>query len=725
MAISNSQLGAQELLSALIGENGTLTLTCLEEIDQREPTRAEAEMLKEALGSVKNPVLSFQIKKSLRLAAFKLKKAQFKVSLEGLEKLLEDHQRLDDLALGIATVDAAEAFLAADYFRNAKWQDFPPPILVSFCNFFKTHGNVSDSQALQDLTRHQDANVITAALTALEKLDPGNLQGIIIPLLDSPQNEVKAQAIQAFYRWNRGEALKHLLKLLYSQNEQEVILALHHAAYFPYLEVEPYLIRLLTQTTSPSILMRITQIFKNNANPDLPFRIFWVNRSLSGQHQSLVKGIILGVVRALADTGQIAISVQDYLNELKERIKQEELRLLKVTCKVSNEEAEEAILPELEPEEVEKPTAKQDSLPVSALPASPAPAGEKEEAAAPAPAKVAALSIQRAPGGSPKTPEVDFDNYDNLSEQDKVQLLARANANFFKQNRPKLNNLLSNAQGRELASLITLFGKFGTYDDAGKIKAFIKSDNPDIVCACIKALSTLDSEYLCLYLPQFMQEKNGKVRMTATRVFVGIDRDRIRGLLSGLLASSAVKQRLLGVSMSMLVDFNIVRQPLIDSLTRETSVEMIEKIGLVLSANPDRELLNTVYSIAQGCRSSLIMDHKNVVEKLAETLTIALNHISPKEELIKEAEAAYAIEQKELKAARKEQPGKNELKSSIDFNPISGDNQGEVSIQEILTSSSADPKAKRAKFTIVIWVLVAVVWGAGMAMFVLTRLFGE
>ena len=726
MAISNSQLGAQELLSALIGENGTLTLTCLEEIDQREPTRAEAEMLKQALGIVKTPVLAFQIKKSLRLAVFKLKKTQFKVSLEGLEKLLEDHQRLDDLALGIATVETAEAFLAADYFRNAKWQDFPPPILVSFCNFFKMHGSVTDSQTLQDLTRHQDANVITAALTALEKLDPGNMQGIIIPLLDSPQNEVKAQAIQAFYRWNRGEALKHLLKLIYSTNEQEVILALHHAAYFPYLEVEPYLIRLLTQTTSPSILMRITQIFKNNANPELPFRIFWVNRSLSGQHQSLVKGIILGVVRALADTGQISLSVQDYLNDLKERIKQEELRLLKATCKVSNEEAEDAILPELEPEKPEAPE-KHEKPEKSEKPAplQSQPTPEQEEASTPAPAKVVAPSVQRAPGASQKTPEVDFDNYDNLSEQDRVHLLARANAIFFKQNRPKLNNLLNNAQGRELASLITLFGKFGTYDDAGKIKTFVKSDNPDIVCACIKALSTLDTEYLCLYLPQFMQEKNGKVRMTATRVFVGIDRDRIRGLLSGLLASSAVKQRLLGVSMSMLVDFNIVRQPLIETLTRETSVEMIEKIGLVLSANPDRELLNAVYSIAQGCRSSLVMDHKNVVEKLAETLTIALNHISTKEELLKEAEAAYAIEQKELKAAKKEQAAKNELKSSIDFNPVSGESQGEVSIQEILTSSSADPKAKRAKLTIVIWVLVAVVWGAGMAMFVLTRLFGE
>ncbi len=712
MAISNSQLGAQELLSALLSENGTLTLTCLDEIDKKEPTRAEAEILKQALDSVKNPVLAFQIKKSLRLAVFKLKKTQFKVSLEGLEKLLEDHKRLDDLALGIATVEPAEAFLAADCFRNAQWQNFPPAILVSFCNFFRKHGNISDSNVLQDLTRHQDANVITAALTALETLDPGNLQGIIIPLLDSPQNEVKAQAIQAFYRWNRAEALKHLLKLLYSSNEQEVILALHHAAYFPYPEVEPYLIRLLTQTTSPSILMRITQIFKTSANPELPFRIFWVNRSLSGQHQSLVKGIILGVVRALADSGQISVSVQDYLNDLKDRVKQEELRLLKVTCKVTNEEAEEAILPEIEenkPEPTPEPPAGQATAVPDAAPDTPVPV---------------APTIQKAPPPI-KSPEVDFDQYDNLGEQERVQLLARANANFFKQNRPRLNNLFNKAQGRELAALINLFGKFGAYDDAARIKEFVKSDNPDIVCACIKALSTLDTEYLCLYLPQFMQEKNGKIRMTATRIFVSIDRDRIRGLMTGLLASSNVKQRMLGVSMSMLVDFNIVRQPLLDALVRETSVEILEKIGLVLSANPDREMLNAVYSTAQNCRSSLIMDHKNIVEKLADNLAIALNHISPAEELLKDAASAYEIEQKALKAARQEEDKQTILKKSLEFDPIAAENQGDVSIQEILTTSSGDPKAKRAKLTIIVWVLVAIVWGAGMAMIVLSKLFGE
>lgn len=704
MVISNSEHGARELLASLTGEYSSLAIQVLEEIDIREPSRSEAEILKQAYGLVKDPVLSFQIKKSLRLAAYKLKKTAFKVSLSGLEKLLCDPSRLEDLALAIATIETAEAFLAADHIRNSGWQNFPSPILPSFCSFFKNHGGIEDSSPLQELTRHPDPTVITAALTALEKIDPGNLQGIIIPLLDSPQNAVKAQAIQAFYNWNKSEALKHLLKLLFSTNEQEVILALHHAAFFPYPEIEPHLIRLLTLVESPSILMRVSQIFKNNANVDLPFRIFWVNRSLEGQHQSLVKGIILGIVRSLADKKIISESVQDYLNNLKTMIKAEELRLLKATCKISNEEDDDSILPILEEKETDLPSP---------------PAAADNRSGPPLPGSKSAGK----PAANIRNPEFEFDSYADLSDQERIQLLARANATFFNNNRPRLLSLFSDAQGRELCSLINLFGKFGKSEDAEKFKKLCKSDNPDIVCACLRALANLDPEYLCLYLPQFMQDKNGKVRMTATRVFVTIDRERIKGLISSLLASNQVKQRLLGIANSMLVDFNIIREPLLEAFNRETAIEVIDKMGIVLASNPDRELLNSIYRASKTSRAAAKLDLGHLVQNLAENLSKALNHIATPEELIAEAKAAYDAEQKARKAevAQSGQVGASAEAIAKENLSLSQD----VSIQTILTSQSKDSKTKRAKATIIVWVLAAIIWGGSIAMLVAKLLFGD
>ncbi len=714
MAISNSEFGAHELYSALTSGNGTMVLGCLEDIDHRVPARSEAELLKKAFDEVKDPVLSFQLKKSLRLAVFKLKGTQFKVALSGLEKLLQDQTRLDDLALGVTSIEAAEAFLAADYFRQAGWQNFPAEILPNFCQFFKKHGSIEDSPALIDLTRHPNPTVITAALAALEKLDPVNLQGIIIPLLDSPQNVIKAQAIQAFYRWNRAEALKHLVKLMFSENESDVVLALHHAAFFPYPEIEPHLIRLLTQVTSPSVLMRVSQIFKNNAHPELPFRIFWVNRSLDGQHQSLVKGILLGIVRALSDKKLIEVSVQDYLNQLKERVRREELSLLKETCKISGDDGDDAILPGLDDFDM--------APPAELAPVTRGPAAEKPVLAAEKPAE---KPVERpaAPPPPPKAPEVEFDNFDSLSEQEKVQLLARANAKFFADNKPKLLELLGSAQSKELAAIINLFGKFGQAgQDTERIKKLVKSDNPDIVCACIKALATLDAEFLCLYLPQFMQEKNGKIRMTATRVFVGIDRDRIKSLLTSMIGSANAKQRSLAVSTAMLVDFNIVRQPLLDALAKETSVEIIEKLGVVLSANPDRELLASVYKIAQTSRTSLRAEQQRVVQTLAEKLAIALNHISTPEELISETQQAYDVEIKAAAAAKEKAEAERRASGIVDEEEKADEDSG---VGSILTAETGDARTTRAKLTVIIWMLVAVVWGCGMALLFLRFVTGE
>ncbi|GAB4279994.1 MAG: hypothetical protein Kow0029_24290 [Candidatus Rifleibacteriota bacterium] len=705
MAISRSEFGAQELLAGLTSDNGTLALTYLEEIDSRMPTRAEAQVLKKAYSIVQNPTLSFQIKKSLRLAAFKLKNTKFKVSLEGLEKLLKDPGRLDDLALAIVTVETAEAFLAADLIRQSNWTNFPAKILPSLCNFFKKYGNIQDSTSLQELTRHPDPNVITAALSALEKIDPDNLQGIIVPLLNSPQTVVKAQAIQAFYRWNKHQALQHLLKLLFSKNEQDVILALHHANFFPYPELESHLIRLLTETSSPPILMRISQILKNNANLNLPFRLFWVNRSLEGQHQNLVKGIILGVVRALADKKLIDVSAQEYLNQLKEQVRQEELNLIRKSCKIKDDDQiadSDMALPEIEL--------------IDGI-------NEENDASM---ADLKPMEFKTPVKGKKEEPPPDIKSYSSLSDSEKIKFLAKLSAKYFHDFKDQLNSRISEATGKELAALINLLGKFGSSDDSEKIKKFVKSDNPDVICATIKALGRLDPEFLCLYLPQFMQDRNGKIRMTATRTFVTIDRESIRSLLTSLLMSPNVKQRILGVSTSMLVDFNIVRKPLLECLARENSVELLEKIGIVLASNPDRELLFSAYKVYREAKASLKIEFMQIVDTIADKLSITLNRINTPQELVAEAEKAYETELAEMKESKKQA---EETPDSADAGEIGISEQDlnceDQSIQTILTSSSDDAKIKRAKATIIVWVLVAVAWGAVIAMVLLKLITGE
>jgi HEAT repeat protein len=699
LATSNSQFGAKQLLATLCSQNGTVIINALDEIDKKQPSTIEAQVLKKAFELVKDPTLSFQIKKSFRLAIFKLKGNKFKVSIEGLEKLLKEYSsRLDDLALGIVTVEPAEAFLALDLIRQSNWNSFPAEILPCFCNFFKKHGGMQDSDKLQELTRHPDPTVATTALATLEQLDPGNIQGILTPLLSSPNAVIRGQAIQSFYRLNKGQATQHLLTLLFSSDENSVILALHHAHYFPFEEIEPYLLKLISECDNPAVLMRVSQLMKQRAHLGLPFKLYWITKSLQNQHQSFAKGILLGVVRSLADKKQINCSAQEYLNQLKEQVRQEELSRLKSTCNITDTSTEEGGLISIEslsePDSESKPESEASNKPSSK-------------------SKIV-------------SPELDLDRYSELTEKQKIQLLAKLNNNTYAKLKPRINSLLKETSGREAASLINAMGKFGEPDNAAIIKPYLNNDDPNIVCAAIKALSKLDSEYLCIYLPQYMQDKNGKIRMTATRIFMSIDRESIKSLVAGLLNAPNLKQRTLGVSTSTLVDFNLVKETLIEALANEKSVELIEKIGVVLAANPDRELLNKTYARVEESSASLKDKKREVLTQIAEKLSISLNKISSPEELLKQAKDSVAQTIKKPKKQEAKPASQNTTST-----PIAPDQKLELppldentDAKGIFNSKDNSPKAKRTKLTIVILILAPIAWAA-FFIYIIFRFLGS
>jgi hypothetical protein len=178
----------------------------------------------------------------------------------------------------------------------------------------------------------------------------------------------------------------------------------------------------------------------------------------------------------------------------------------------------------------------------------------------------------------------------------------------------------------------------------------------------------------------------------------------------------------------MLVDFNIVREPLIKCLGKESSVELLEKIGMVLSANPDRELLLSAYATYREGRSTLKAEYLRVTEMIADKLSIVLNKINSPEELLAEAEEIYDSEYESRKdkiaeeKKRKEEELKEMEEAGVTIDQLNTEDQ---SLQTILSAKSKDPKITRAKATIIIWILVAVAWGGTIALLILKVLTGE
>jgi len=144
VATSKSQLGVNQVLAGLSSPDGILVLHALWEIEAQPPAKNIPQVLEAALAKVIDPVLVFQIRKTWRRVMLALKGKRVEVHADQLEKLIPDPSKLDDLALAVSCLEHTEAVLAIDLLRAAAWHEFPPPILPTFCFFFKNYGNAQD-----------------------------------------------------------------------------------------------------------------------------------------------------------------------------------------------------------------------------------------------------------------------------------------------------------------------------------------------------------------------------------------------------------------------------------------------------------------------------------------------------------------------------------------------------------------------------------------------------
>ncbi len=732
MTASSSNFATEEIKSTLRSGDGTLVLDLLAEIEASPFAKQVVEALQQTLPEIKDHILAFQVAKTVRYQLLRLRGAIQPSTLADLQGVLSDPTKREDLALVMTRLESSDAFLANDLLRSSAWNNLPPEVLPSICSYFKRFGDIRDSDALVELCRHPQPVVLAAALDALEKIDPDNLQSLVTPLLDNPNPGIRAKAIKSLYRWDKPHALRYLVELMFAREPTERTLALHHAASFPYAEIEPHLLRFAAEVDDPRLLLRVSLIFMANAHVELPFRLYWICRNLRGQHQNLVKGILLGVARSLADTKKISMSAQEFLDQLKIRVRKEEERLLRAS--ISSLAEQPPLSPAAGPPtcDDQDATSKADVRVLPTVSAGSPPASSTDHAFLP---DIDSSDPKLDPdepdtGIKSALPPTNIDEYDSLDATARIQLLNRLSIDGYRLLKSRLPSLIRDSRGKELGALIKVVGRFGSSEDAQIVKPYLAKENPDEVSAAIDALSKLDSEYLCIYLPQLMQHKNGKIRMNATRAFGGIDRDQIKSLVSSLLMSNSVRQRALGIPAATLVDFGLVREPLLKAFHQEANPELVEKIGLILCSNPDREILHSVALAVEAAPVGIAEQKKVVLKQLAEKLSIALDKISSPEELLAgetaalekpkspgpEAQEAVSAASDGQEAAAATEP-KEKIAKAFQACPIVRQTKPE--------QIELERKEQRAKMTIFVWILVAVVWGAMLVSILSRFLFGE
>jgi len=423
-------------------------------------------------------------------------------------------------------------------------------------------------------------------------------------LLNSSHPNIRAKAIQLLFRWDPAESLCRLLDLLFSSNPVEQALALYYANSFPFVEVEPHLLRFVAETSDPLLLARVIPILRANPSQEIAFKLYKTYRTLRETHREMLKGMIIAVVLSLAKRNEISVSPQEFLDQLKQAAINEEKLLVQKSTEVSTEAEAEKTVSETAPLEAEVTE-------------------NNEKATAVEPEK---LRIEDLP---------------NLDSKKKIQLFSQMSQLDYETFRAQVPGLLQSLDGKVLASLIRLVGRFGKPSEAKLLKPFLDNPDQNLVCAAIDALSNLDSEYLAVYLPQLMQNSKGKIRLHATQAFVTLDRDQAKSMINEMLRSPNYKQRSLAIPIAMQVDFSMVRNPLLKALETETSVDIIQKIGVVLSANPDREILRTVYRLWKHASAETDSYFKEIVQLVAQNLSVVLGKTTSPTDLLAAEEKSF------------------------------------------------------------------------------------
>ena len=303
----------QELLADLRSPDAAIRFSVLSRIEGMAWDTAQVAALRAFLEGEADPGTRFHLQKIVA----RLERGKTPTKAAEIEAILQASPR-DDLALALAveSVPKPEAPMVAIALREARWFEFPPAVLPFVLSFFKKHGSFEDAEPITTLCRHSDPRVLSAAVEALEKLAPDNLQSLIVPLLVSPIHGIRSRAVRLLYRWDKDEAIRHFEALLFSDDASDRQAALFHAFFFPFPEIEPHMLRFLGIEDDPAVLAKAGLLFRSNPSVEELWRLLEIMEASRGEKRKLIGEILTGVIRSLSEAGLVDKSPEEIMQRL-------------------------------------------------------------------------------------------------------------------------------------------------------------------------------------------------------------------------------------------------------------------------------------------------------------------------------------------------------------------------------------------------------------------------
>lgn len=453
-----------------------------------------------------------------------------------------------------------------------------------------------------------------AALEVMVSKLPGSLKQILPDLLQSPDPGLRFLAIRALAEIDSGEALNFIDYFLFNASPEEKPGVIQLCFYLRFSDIKPILLKFIAMETELEIVKRAALIFLINPDPETPYRLFEIIDSSQPEKKEILKKIILGVCKAIEETGLIEdhlVFMQELQVWIKKRQAEKFLRGILLNC----EETETA-----------KDLLEENSVKTRLLLPEVQEAIKKAEKWQLSEIQRNFLKLLSAVGPNEEIPadKLSLTGFSDFKDLEKIAFLR----SFPESRREELLAFLPNwfkdhqTKPEILTQLIRISGRLKILEVQKSVERFLGTEShAGVLTAAIEYFRGIDPDKIFHLLGKFLQSKSIRVRALALEILQQFDPVQALATMQNLLISPHQSSQKLALSIIPYFEFGVVREHLFEFLLKCRDVKAFRDGLCFFEANPEVRNLVLLLRLEKEVTGEFQILVKNVLESNREILT--------------------------------------------------------------------------------------------------------
>ncbi|RCK79250.1 MAG: hypothetical protein OZSIB_0121 [Candidatus Ozemobacter sibiricus] len=476
------------------------------------------------------------------------------------------------------------------------------------------HGRPEDASLALLFSSHPSASVVKTAIDLLHGQNPGQFKEGIVRFLTSDDLEIRLHTIRKLRTFDPREAQTYLRSLLAARDPFIRQRALRELLLVPFAESEALYLAYLAAEPLPLLLVLAGSAVAMNPAPDLPPKLYDVFLSARDLRARILQLVINQLLVSIKASGILQEPIETYLETLKSTLQK---RKLWVTARLA--------LADLDHDDPEVRLAAIDKLSQARSFPKVQEALERREAIETVDEVREALA--RALGREKESFTIagfrarikDGSFYGLDPRVQKRFISAIADEDSFREARDIIGiAVVADLERGVLLHLLDRIAAHGRQWDPKCLFRYLKSDDPGILAAALRAIGRLDLDAIAYEIPNLLRHDDFRVKMAALELYLVSDKASALQYLIGMLKAQQVKIRKNGLALLATVDYPSAERILLDYFPVEKNLEAKLQAGFILAANPTLEGIQVLYAGCHDERGALLPPFQDLWESALE-----------------------------------------------------------------------------------------------------------